>query len=126
MDAIRCGNRDHTETTYHVNVDVVRRCFSATETWACAWHVPVYFEEDGEAGSRECGGLSWHLPDGRGYECENGHDHIYDEVRAAEGWDYAADPDEAGLLAGVGVRPVAMDGTSIAINWNAAAYAASR
>jgi len=123
MADIRCGNRDHENITYHRDTATVRVCFSTIETWACSWLVPVYFEEDGETGTRECGGLSWNLPNGRGYECENGHDHIYCEVRAAEGWDYAADPDEAGLLAGRGVHPVAMDGTGIEINPAAMTYA---
>jgi hypothetical protein len=123
MNGIRCGNRDHETETYHRDVATVRRCCSTETTWPCSWHVPVYYEEDGETGERPCGGLSWYLPDARGYECENGHDHIYDEVRAAEGWDYAADPDEAGLLAGVGVRPVAMDGGPIEVNPAAMLYA---
>lgn len=125
-NGIRCGNRRHETVTHHRDVATVRRCFSDTETWDCSWLVPFHYPEDGETGSRECGGLSWYLPDGRGYECENGHDHIYDEVRAAEGWDYAADPDEAGLLAGVGVRPVAMNGGPIEINPDAMAYALHR
>lgn len=123
MTEIRCGNRDHLTETYHRDVATVRRCFSTETTWACSWLVADGTTEDGEPWIRECGGLSWYLADGRGYECEHGHDHIYDEVRAREGWDYAADPDEAGLLAGVGVHPVAMDGGSIEINPDAMLYA---
>lgn len=123
MTDIRCGNRAHEITTYHRDIATVRLCFSDAETWPCSWLVADFVDEDGETRVRECGGLSWHLRDGRGYECENGHDHVYDEVRAVEGWDYAADPDEAGLLAGVGVRPVAMDGGPIEINPDAMAYA---
>lgn len=120
---IRCGNREHQTETYHRDVATVRRCFSSETTWACSWLVPFHYPEDGETYTRECGGLSWELPDGRGFECEHGHDHIYDEVRAVEGWDYAADPGEAGLLAGRGVAPVAMNGGSIEIDQNAMAYA---
>jgi hypothetical protein len=123
MGEIRCGNRKHTETTYHIDIEDVRACFAHSETWACTWLVA--FSLDGETHTRDCGAVSWNLAEGRGYACTNGHEHIYCDVRAAEGWDYAADPDEAGLLAGRGVRPVAMDGTGIEVNQAAMAYAAS-
>lgn len=119
---IRCGNRQaHDERTYHASIESVRRCFSTETTWACTWLREID-TEDGP-GVTECGALSWNTA--RGYECEHGHDHVYDEVRAKEGWDYAADPDEAGLLAGRGVHPVAMDGTGITINPDAMRYAMS-
>ena len=73
----------------------------------------------------ECGGLAWFLPEDRGYTCEYGHDHIYAEVRHHEGWDYAADPEEVGLLAGRGIQPVAMNGGGIEIDAQAMRYAAS-
>jgi hypothetical protein len=123
--SIRCGNRPahHGSIAYHETIESVRLCYGPTETWSCSWLVP-WDTEDGP-GTRECGALSRYLPDGRGWACEHGHDHIYAEVCAAEGWDYAADPQEAGLLAGRGVRPVAMDGGHIEIDQAAMAYAAS-
>lgn len=117
---VNCGNRarhaDGAAVT-HASVDAVRACYLAGETWACDWLVPLVNPEDGEVSvAVECGGLSWHLPDGRGYTCEYGHDHVYAEVRQKEGWDYVVDPEEAGLLAGRGVVPVAMNGGPIDID----------
>ncbi|GAA2679024.1 MULTISPECIES: hypothetical protein [Actinosynnema] len=123
-----CGNRSrHTDgkPVVHASVDAVRACCLADEVWACRWLVARFNHEDGEEYVVECGGLSWHLPDDRGHTCEHGHDHIYADVREREGWDYAADPDEAGLLAGRGVHPVAMNGGAIEINYQAMRYAAS-
>lgn len=123
-----CGNRArHTdgEPVAHTSIDAVRACHLAEEVWACEWLVPRFNHEDGEQYTVECGGLSWHLPENRGYTCEHGHDHIYDEVRRRERWDYAADEDEAGLLAGRGIHPAAMNGGPIDINPDAMRYAAS-
>lgn len=125
---VKCGNRQaHADggPAVHASVEAVRACFQAGRTWPCDWLVGETDPEDGELRTRDCGGLAWLLPDGRGYTCEHGHEHIHDEVRRSEGWDYAADPQEAGLLAGRGVRPVAMDGGGIAVDSAAAAYAAS-
>ena len=131
MPSISCGNHGvlgNDEPVKHSSVEAVRRCHAA-ETWSCTWliEIPAGYDAQVEdwvdAHVRECGGLSWYLEDGRGYECEYGHDHVYDEIRAQEGWDYAADPEEAGLLAGRGVHPVAMDGTAIEIDPGAMRYA---
>lgn len=46
----------------------------------------------------------------RGWSCKAGHAHVYAEVRHNEGWDYAHDEIEAGLLARAGVDSVGMDG----------------
>lgn len=100
-------------------------CCLAKQIWVCDWHVPFRNDEDGEEYAIECGGLAWYLPDDRGYTCEHGHDHVYAEVRRREGWDHAADREEAGLLAGCGIRPVAMNGGGIDIDLEAMRYAAS-
>ncbi|MDT7785195.1 MAG: hypothetical protein QOF58_3614 [Pseudonocardiales bacterium] len=122
-----CGNRArHAEGTpvAHASVAAIRACFLEEEVWPCSWLVELTNPEDGESTYVECAGLTWYLPGNRGYACENGHEHIYDHVRADEGWDYVADPEEAGLLAGRGVRPVAMNGGSIDIDHGAFRYAA--
>ncbi len=125
---ITCGNRaghpDGRPAT-HATIGAVRACCTAERTWACDWLVPHMHPEDGEIYTLECGGLAWDLPDDRGHTCEFGHEHVHAEARHAEGWDYAADPEEAGLLAGRGVIPVAMDGGPIDIDTGAFTYAAA-
>lgn len=127
MPVICRNRRRHAngETVAHASVDAVRACFLADEVWACDWLAMHTHPEDGEQYALECGGLAWGLPDGRGHTCEHGHDHIYGDVRHREGWDYAADPEEAGLLAGRGIRPVAMNGGGIDIDLAALRHAAS-
>jgi hypothetical protein len=99
-NGIRCGNRAvHSETTYHPTTESVRACF-AGQTGACDWFVLGYYD-DGTTYERPCGAFSWTT--GRGWECAKGHEHVYAEVRAAEGWDY----DEDGV--NVSRRPVVMD-----------------
>lgn len=123
-----CGNRarhGREVRVRHDTVEGVRACFREEEIWECGWLNELVNPEDGEIVAVACKGVTWYLPDGRGYECEHGHDHIYCEVRASEGWDYAADPQEAGLLAGRGVHPVAMNGGPIDVDPGARAYAAS-
>lgn len=125
--SITCGNRArHTDggPAVHASVKAVRACYLAPETWDCEWMFALTHPEDGLTYTILCGGLSWFLVDGRGYTCESGHEEIYAEVRAAERWDYAADPEEAGLLAGCGVQPVAMNGGGIDIDPGAFHYAA--
>lgn len=122
-----CGNRARHasgQPEHHATIDAVRACYLESETWPCTWLMSYTHPEDGEIRTVECAGLSWFLLDNRGYICEHGHEHIYAEVRAVERWDYAADPEEAGLLAGRGVRPIAMDGTAIDIDLAAFRYAA--
>jgi hypothetical protein len=104
----------------HEDAAAARRC-QAGETWICGWQYQVYVE--GEPYIRGCTGAAWDT--GRGFTCEWGHEHVTAEVRHAEGWDYAADPEEAGLLAGVGVQPVAMNGGGIDIDPGAMQYAMS-
>ncbi|MEU7480488.1 hypothetical protein AB0A63_31235 [Lentzea sp. NPDC042327] len=108
-----CGNRArHAERipVRHSTVEAVRRCHLEPEAWPCEWLNEFVDPEDGERRERPCHGVSWHLPGGRGYRCEHGHSHIYDEVRVREGWDYVSDDGEAALLAVHGVRSVAMNG----------------
>lgn len=119
--AIRCGNRDaHTETTYHQTVEGVRACHR-DETWACGWLVSIpagyapEIENWVDARIVPCGALAWRLPDGRGYTCEAGHEHIYCEVRDAERWDYVDGPEEARRLAALGVAALGMDGRPVLV-----------
>lgn len=125
---VTCGNRERHcdgEPAPHASVEAVRACFLAQQIWTCDWHVPVRNDEDGEEYAVECGGMAWFLPDDRGYTCEYGHEHIDAEVRRRERWDYVADSQEAGLLAGRGVHPVAMNGGGIDIDLQALHYAIS-
>ncbi|HET9144081.1 hypothetical protein [Actinophytocola sp.] len=118
MAAITCGNRArHNGTTgTHATVDNVRRCYLDPDAEICNWliEIPAHWVEEIEdivdAQIVECGALAWELPDGRGWTCEAGHEHIHAEVRDQEGWDYAEDLDEANRLAKVGVASVQMDG----------------
>lgn len=104
----------------HASAEAARACHFAEETWPCDWQVLVD-TEDGPM-PVECRGLSWFLADGRGYTCEFGHEHIHAEVLVRRGRAYAADPEEAGLLAARGVVPMAMDGGSIAVDPGAFHY----
>lgn len=130
---ITCGNLEVHEgiLVKHASVEAVRACFAGRVIGTCNWlvAVPAHFvpelDDWCDPYERDCGALMWDLVDGRGYTCESGHEHIYDEVRAHERWDYAADSGEAGLLAGYGVHPVAMDGTGIEIDLNAMRHAMS-
>lgn len=124
---VTCGNRArHADgkPAVHADVTEVRECYLGPQTWRCDWLFGVRHPEDGEIYAVPCGARAWYLPAGRGYTCAAGHEHIYAEVRAAEGFDYAADEVEAGLLAGRGVRPVAMNGGPIDIDTGAFRYAA--
>lgn len=105
---IRCGNRaKHATRTYHETIEGVRACHRG-ETWACTWlNGRTEHTEDGPVlVTSECGALAYPLPGDRGYTCEAGHEHIYAEVRADEGWEYAEDQDEAQRLERNGVRAV--------------------
>lgn len=118
MATITCGNRArHNGTTgAHATVDNVRRCYLDQSAEICNWliEIPAHWVEEIEdfvdARQVECGMLAWELPEGRGWTCEAGHEHIHAEVRDREGWDYAEDLDEAKRLAAVGVASVQMDG----------------
>lgn len=125
---VSCGNRRRHvggEPVTHASAAAVHACFFAEEIFTCGWRTAAVHPEDGEHYEVECGGLSWYLRDGRGYTCEDGHEHIYAEVCHREGWDYAADSAEAGLLAGRGIRPVAMNGGPIDVDPGALRYAMS-
>lgn len=105
---IRCGGCKGS----HGTVDAVRACCAGSEFWACTWLVQVGHDEDG-AVIRECGAESWEMEGGRGYECAFGHSHVSAEVRAAEGWDYASDAEEATRMRRNGIDAVGPDGGSI-------------
>lgn len=93
----------------HGSVAAVRACHDGHEIYPCTWLVPIV-TEDGP-GARDCGADAWAWADDRGYGCVAGHSHVYCEVRAAEGWDYAEDGPEAQRLARLGVTPMSIDGT---------------
>ncbi len=102
----------------HRDVATARACWQAArdekagiQVWPCTWLLEGRYD-DGSAFTYECGLPSRFTPQhGEGsYACDGGHDHVPAEVREAQGWDYAADEDEAALLARAGVRPVQMDG----------------
>lgn len=109
---IRCG---HCEGTHH-SVAQVQVCGTSRYTgpdgvvhdpaWACSWLIE-FTDGEGYPAVRECGHPAFHTA--RGSDCAAGHEHVRDEVRHAEGWEYA-DPDEAGALAAMGIKPVGMDG----------------
>lgn len=82
----------------------------------CSWLVPdpgqwiEYESDDGEwygewtePGVRECGAKV--TVTDRGYSCDNGHSHVYAEVRYTEGWDYAEDDGDAANLTKAGTEP---------------------
>lgn len=94
----------------HHSAEVGRRCH-AGKTYPCGWQIQVGLDEDGGAVIDECGAAAWDTE--RGWKCDAGHEHVTAEARWREGWDYAADPGEAMLLARAGVQPVAMDGGPI-------------
>jgi hypothetical protein len=111
---IRCGNRTgHLSTLpeYHRTVEGVKRCYANT-AFPCNWNVSVP-TEDGPV-IRECydvsGAMAWE--NARGWECESGHEHVRDDVRRVEGWEYCEDDwDVKAVMAG-GRVPVGMDGGS--------------
>lgn len=110
--SVTCGNCKET----HHSVEAVRRCY-AGEASPCGWQYHArdrwgfVTDEDGERIVLECKALAWDT--GRALVCEDGHEHVWAEARAAEGWDYAEDAEEARRLAKVGVASVGMDGGSI-------------
>jgi hypothetical protein len=110
--SITCGNCKGT----HLTVEGVRRCYAGT-AHPCGWQFEArdrwgtLRDEDGGAIVRECDALSW--DNGRAFVCEAGHEHVWAEARAREGWEYAEDADEARSLAKAGIMPVGMDGGSI-------------
>lgn len=100
----------------HSAVALVKACYQG-QTGICGWqyNVPTVYSPEVEdfidAHTEECDALSWW--DERGTYCEAGHEHVWAEARAAEGWDYAEDIDEANRLRKLGVQVVSMRGDSI-------------
>jgi hypothetical protein len=103
---IICGNCEQR----HAEVATVRACY-AGDVFPCAWLVEdAYRDQDGfiERSLVECGAAA--VGDERGWHCEAGHDHVNAETRAAEGWDYASDMEEAAGRAKYGHASVLADG----------------
>lgn len=83
-----------------------------TDEWPCDWLIE-YRDEDGVS-TRECGAPCRETD--TGWACQRGHEHVTAQVRAEQGWDYAADPSEATLLARYGTEPRDM-ATGGAFQW---------
>jgi hypothetical protein len=98
---IRCGNcKGRHETVYDI-----RECYQMGKYLGpCTWLV------EGPIATFECGAPMYSRPDGTGYDCVVGHEHTHIEARVAQGWDYAADEDEAHLLSQYGTEPRTMTG----------------
>jgi hypothetical protein len=90
----------------HHTVEGVRRCHNGTG-FPCGWLMDSTDDEGGMI-VVSCQAIAWDT--GTGFECEAGHSHVNAETRAAEGWDYASDRDEAEALAKAGVEPYEMSG----------------
>lgn len=112
-ESVRCGNRGvhgKTVVVYHADAAAVKACFLGDGV--CGWVMNMGVDpEDGEPMLMECG-HALHVSE-RGWRCDNGHEHVTAQVRQMEGWDYAADEEEATLLRKYGVDAVAMNGGSI-------------
>jgi hypothetical protein len=101
--AFFCGvKKDHTH-----NYAFQGRACHQGNLHACTWLVLVDTEDGPQA--RDCGADA--VYDDDGFFCEKGHSHVKDEVRVAQGWDYAGDPGEAVRMQGFGITPMLMDGT---------------
>lgn len=96
----------------HEKVWQVKECFVAAQAghFPCDWLVEFRYD-DGSRGTRSCGRPAWPHPDDvhGGFQCAGGHEHISQETRIAEGWEYAEDEGEALALAKAGVEPRTMD-----------------
>lgn len=106
---IRCGHCGDT----HGTVGTVRACHDGRLLGPCDWLVRAGRTEDGDEIIIECRAPMTADADGRGYGCEHGHTHVHCEVRAAEGWDYASDAEEARHMRANGLDAVGPDGGSI-------------
>lgn len=96
----------------HSSAEGVRKCHEGAEISSCAWLCRTgEYTEDGEQVVAECGADSWDTP--RGWKCAAGHEHVNDETRTREGWDYACDEGEADQLRSYGVDAVSVRGDSI-------------
>jgi len=76
----------------------------------CHWLVRAGYTEDGEV-IRDCAADVTFTD--TGWSCQAGHEHVTAEVRHAQGWDYAADAEEAALLRKHGTDAVHISGGSI-------------
>jgi hypothetical protein len=103
----------------HATATAVFRCYVAAGRidglWTCGWqHEGLIATGDPDEpyyqGIVECDAPARMYPDGTGYACTDGHSHTFAEARAAQGWEYAEDDDEARRLAGLGVEPRTMTG----------------
>jgi hypothetical protein len=117
----RWSGRDNGGKHSHPTVDDVRECFTAAQAERkgipvspCSWLMEGSYD-DGSRYTYECGRPTWPWDERApgAYRCTAGHDFIPAETRYSEGWDYAADYEEAEGMARSGVFPVAMDGTAI-------------
>jgi hypothetical protein len=118
---IFCNSRwsHRPERHEHPTVEEVRGCFAAArdeklgiEVWPCGWLLEGRYD-DGTSYSYPCEAPTRMTDDRGSYECAAGHSHVPAEVRAEQGWDYAADDGEAYLLRKWGTEAVAMNGTGI-------------
>lgn len=103
----------------HSTVAEVRGCFAAAadaargvQAWPCTWLLEGRYD-DGSTFTFECGAPTREVNSLGCTACDNGHEHVPAQVRAAQGWDYAADEGEAALLREHGAQAVAMNGGSI-------------
>lgn len=83
--------------------------------WPCDWLIEAGLWDDGTPRLQPspCSAPARYIDDEGSYTCVNGHEHITMARRRREGWDYAADEDEAYLLRRYGVDAVSMRGGSI-------------
>lgn len=118
---IHCNSKwsGRAERHDHRDVATVRACFQAARdeaagmlVWPCTWLLEGRYD-DGSTYTFECGAPTREVNSLGCYACDHGHDYVPAEVRAAQGWDYAADEGEAALLRQHGVQAVAMNGGSI-------------
>ena len=93
----------------HQYAKSISACYRG-DLFECDWlvnRVGGWMSEEGEYESYDevvlCGAEA--IVDSRGFECANGHSHVYAEIRSAEGWDYAGDGQEAARLTKAGVQP---------------------
>lgn len=104
----------------HQSAEAVRACFAAArdekagiDVWPCGWLLEGRYD-DGSLYSYPCEAPTRLIGTDGSYECECGHSHVPAQVRFEQGWDYAADAEEAHYLrTKVGIDAVAMDGTGI-------------
>lgn len=117
---IICNSRwSGKERHAHTTVGEVRLCFEAARdeakgipVWECGWLLEGRYD-DGSTYAYPCELPARYTDDRGSYACAGGHDFVPTQVRMEQGWDYAADEDEACLLRRYGTDAVAMNGSSI-------------